>query len=410
MTHLHQWASTLLAGLLAFGCFGVAAQAQPETLRVEVIKPLQQAQELNKQNKNTEALARFAEVDALPAGNPLEVFTIERLRAVVHMAAGNSAAAAKAIEKALQTERGTVADRVALMENLVLIQYRAKQYADAALWAGRYLALGGQREQLRQVQGQALYLSGQFQPAVDILQPRLMAEIAAGRVPDEVDIRLLASAHQQTKNTAAYVSTLEILVRFYPKPEVWADLLFRVLQRKDFPAYLEIDLRRLMQQVGAANTFADAMDHAQLALSAGYPAEARKVLESVKATAKPESPEEGSKLNAQLANATRLQQEDDKQLPQLEAQLAQARDGNPWVNTGLNLALAGQAARGATLIAQGIEKGGLRQADAARLRLAYAHVLAGQKDTARTVLQSLTGTTPEALLARLWLLHLPAKS
>lgn len=410
MTHLHQWASTLLAGLLAFGCFGVAAQAQPETLRVEVIKPLQQAQELNKQNKNTEALARFAEVDALPAGNPLEVFTIERLRAVVHMAAGNSAAAAKAIEKALQTERGTVADRVALMENLVLIQYRAKQYADAALWAGRYLALGGQREQLRQVQGQALYLSGQFQPAVDILQPRLMAEIAAGRVPDEVDIRLLASAHQQTKNTAAYVSTLEILVRFYPKPEVWADLLFRVLQRKDFPAYLEIDLRRLMQQVGAANTFADAMDHAQLAISAGYPAEARKVLESVKATAKPESPEEGSKLNAQLANATRLQQEDDKQLPQLEAQLAQARDGNPWVNTGLNLALAGQAARGATLIAQGIEKGGLRQADAARLRLAYAHVLAGQKDTARTVLQSLTGTTPEALLARLWLLHLPAKS
>ena len=71
MTHLHQWASTLLAGLLAFGCFGVAAQAQPETLRVEVIKPLQQAQELNKQNKNTEALARFAEVDALPAGADL---------------------------------------------------------------------------------------------------------------------------------------------------------------------------------------------------------------------------------------------------------------------------------------------------------------------------------------------------
>lgn len=410
MTHLHKWAVTLLAGCLALACLGAAAQAQPETLRAEVIKPLQQAQELNKQNKNTEALARFVEVDALPAGNPLEVFTIERLRAVVHLAAGNSAAAAKAIEKALQTERGTVADRVALMENLVLIQYRAKQYADAALWAGRYLALGGQREQLRQVQGQALYLSGQFQPAADILQPRLTAEIAAGRVPDEVDIRLLASAYQQTKNTAAYADTLEILVRFYPKPEVWADLLFRVLQRKDFPAYLEIDLRRLMQQVGAANTFADALDHAQLAISAGYPAEARKVLESVKATAKPESPEEGSKLNAQLANATRLQQEDDKQLPQLEAQLAQARDGNPWVNTGLNLALAGQAARGATLIAQGIEKGGLRQADAARLRLAYAHVLAGQKDTARTVLQSLTGTTPEALLARLWLLHLPAKT
>ena len=372
------WSGLVLATFFFLTVCVAPANAQ-EALRAEVIKPLQQAQELNKQNKNAEALARFAEVDALPAANPLEVFTIERLRAVVHLAAGNPAAAGKALEKALQTERGTVADRLALMENLVLIQYRAKQYADTALWAGRYLALGGQRDQFKQLQGQALYLSGQYQPAVDILQPRLAAELAAGRVPDEIDIRLLANGYLQVKNSTGYVSTLETLVRFYPKPEVWADLLFRVLQRKDFPGYLEIDLRRLMQKTGAVS-------------------------------AKPESPEEGTKLNTMLAEATRLQQEDDKQLPQLDAQLAQARDGNPWVNTGLNLALAGQADRGAGLMAQGIEKGGLRQPEAARLRLAYAQLLADQKDPARKTLQAITGASPEALLARLWLLHLQAKT
>ena len=408
MTKNLSWSGLALAAFLLFSNGLQSAHAQ-EIIRPEVIRPLQQAQELNKQNKPAEALARFAEVDALAAPNPLEIFTIERLRAVVNMAAGNSAAAGKALEKALLTERGTTPDRVALMEHLVLIQYRAKQYADAAVWAGRYLALGGQREQLRQVQGQALYLSGQFQPAVDILQPRLAAELAAGRVPDEVDIRLLASAFQQLKNTTAYASTLETLVRFYPKPEVWADLLFRVMQRKDFPAYLEIDLRRLMQQTGAITSMADALDHAQLAITAGYPAEAKKVLELAKVNTQPDAPEDVTKLNNLLAEATRLQAEDDKQLPQLDAQLAQARDGNPLVNMGLNLALGGQAPRGAALIAQGIEKGGLRQPEAARLRLAFAHHLAGQKDQARQALQTLTGASSEALLARLWLLHLQAK-
>jgi outer membrane protein assembly factor BamD (BamD/ComL family) len=409
MTKTPLWLGLALAACLLFAT-GVAPVYAQETIRPEVIVPLQQAQELNKQNKHVEALARFSALDALTIANPLEVFTIERLRAVVHMAAGDSAAAGKALEKALQTERGALADRLVLMEHLVLIQYRAKNYADAANWAQRYLTLGGQREQFRQLQGQALYLSGQLQPAVDILQPRLAAELAAGRVPEEVDIRLLASALHQLKNMLAYVSTLETLVRYYPKPQVWAELLLRITQRKDFPAYLDLDLRRLMQHTGAVMNMVDALEHAQLAISAGYPSEARKVLELAKLSTSADGPEEVIKFNAMLAEASRLKQEDDKLLPQLDAQLAKAKDGNPLVNMGLNLALGGQASRGAALIAQGIEKGGLRQPQAARLRLAYAHYLAEQKEQARDVFQMLNGNTAEALLARLWLLHLQSKS
>lgn len=408
MKNVRKLAGVALASLLSLTVFLSPAHAEPDTLRAEVLRPLQAAQELNRQSKNAEALGRFAEVDALTALNPLEIFTTERLRAVVLMAAGDSAAAARALDKALQTGLGAVPDRLALMEHLVLIQYRAKAYAESALWAGRYLALGGQREQLRQVQAQALYLSGQYQPAIEILQQRVHSELAARRVPEEVELRLLASAHQQLKQETGYVKTLETLVRFYPGPEVWADLLYRVMQRPDFPLYLELDVRRLMQQVGAAATADDALDHAQLALSAGFPVEARKVLEAAKDAGKLGAPQDGAKLNTLLAQATRLQLEDERQLPQLDAQLAKARDGNPFVNMGLNLALGGQAPRGAALIAQGIDKGGLRQPDAARLRLAYAHYLAGQKDKSRAACEALTGPSAEAALARLWLLHLDA--
>lgn len=405
MTNVRFVAVLTLAWLLTLTVC-LPGQATQETLRAEVLRPLQMAQELNRQNKNSEALARFAEVDSLPALNPLEVFTIERLRAVVLMATGDSAAAARSLDKALQSGHGAVPDRLALMEHLVLIQYRAKAYAEAAVWAGRYFALGGQREQLRQLQGQSLYLSGQYLPASEVLRLRLDAELAARRVPEEVELRLLASAYQQIKDESGYVKMLETLVRFYPGPEAWADLLFRVMQRPDFPLFLEIDVRRLMQQVAATSSVADILEHAQLALSAGYPAEARRVLEAAKSADKTGTPQDEAKRNALLAQATRLQLEDDRQLSQLDAQLAKARDGNPFVNMGLNLALGDQAERGATLIAQGINKGGLRQPDAARLRLIYAYHLAGQKDNARAACQALTGSSAEAALARLWLLHL----
>lgn len=396
----------LVCGLALSACT-TAAWAQTETLRNEVLRPLQAAQELNRQNKAAQALQQFAEIDALPPGNPLEVFTTERLRAVVLLAAGQNAAAAKALDKALQTERGSVPERLALMEHLVQLQYNAKAYAEAALWAGRYLALGGQREQLRTLQAQALYLSGQYPSAAEVLQQNLQRDLDARRTPDELMLRMLANSQQQLKNEAGYVRALELLVRHHPKSELWADLVARQMRQHNLPPHLEIDAYRLLRQVGAGHSAGEAIEHAQLAIAAGYPAEARQALESAQAA---EEPEEKRKLQTLLAEARRLQQEDERQLAQTETLLAKARDGNPWVNMGLNLALNGQAPRGVALMRQGLDKGGLRQPAAARLRLGYAQLLAGEREAARTSFEALgSESAPEAVLARLWLLHLDAK-
>ena len=183
-------------------------QAQTESIRPEVLRPLIAAQELNNQKKHADALARIAELDSLAAANPLEVFTIERMRAVVMMASNDPGNAAKALEKALLTGRGPAADRLALIENLALIQYRQKDYNGAALWAGRYFELGGQLDGLRTAQTQALYLSGQFKSASELLQQRLADDLKAQRKPEEIQLRLLASSYQQLKDDRAYANTL----------------------------------------------------------------------------------------------------------------------------------------------------------------------------------------------------------
>ena len=381
-------------------------QAQTESIRPEVLRPLIAAQELNNQKKHADALARIAELDSLAAANPLEVFTIERMRAVVMMASNDPGNAAKALEKALLTGRGPAADRLALIENLALIQYRQKDYNGAALWAGRYFELGGQLDGLRTAQTQALYLSGQFKSASELLQQRLADDLKAQRKPEEIQLRLLASSYQQLKDDRAYANTLRSIARYYPKPEVWLELCYRLMKRKDFPSYLEIDVNRLMRATGAQLDAEDLMEQAQLALRTGFTAEARDILVAAKALAKNAAPADALRLDEAVAKVMRMQEEDKETLSDLDAQLAKAGDANPLVNVGLNLAINGQFERAIAALELAFNKGGLRQPEAARLRQAYVLSLAGQRDKAITALAAVSGESAEAELAQLWRLHL----
>jgi len=301
---------------------------------------------------------------------------------------------------------GEFADRLALIENLALIQYRQKDYNGAALWAGRYFELGGQLDGLRTAQTQALYLSGQFKSAAELLQQRLADDLKAQRKPEEIELRLLASSYQQLKDDRAYANTLRSIARYYPKPEVWLELCYRLMKRKDFPSYLEIDLNRLMRATGAQLDAEDRMEQAQLALRTGFTAEARDILVTAKALAKNAAPADALRLDEALAKVMRMQEEDKETLSDLDAQLAKAGDANPLVNVGLNLAINGQFERAFAALELAFNKGGLRQPEAARLRQAYALSLAGQRDKAITALAAVSGESAEAELAQLWRLHL----
>src|SRR5882762_9643628 len=69
-----------------------------ETLRPEVGKPLQAAQDLIKQQKYKEALAQIGEADAIPNKTAYETFILERMRGAAAAGAGDVDAAAKAFD------------------------------------------------------------------------------------------------------------------------------------------------------------------------------------------------------------------------------------------------------------------------------------------------------------------------
>ncbi len=390
-------------------CGGAAISAD-EAVRPDVAKLLIKAQELHGQKQYAQALGQIAEVEKFAPSNALERFHTERMRAMVLLSNNDQAGAAQALEAALASERGDAADRMAIMENLVLVHYRATAYEKSAVWAERYLAQGGTNAGIANVQIQALYLSKQYPSAATLLSKQVNETIAAKRAPTEVQMRMLASAYQQSKDDANYLKTVKIIARFYPKPEIWQELIYRVLARNDFPDALETDSNRLLRATKSPIKTAELMEQAQLTLKTGYAGEAFDILSAIDRKDPAIAATELARLDQMLGKVTRMRQEDEAGLASLDARMDAAKDPNLLVNAALSLSFLGQHARAVAMVDKALAKPALRQAEIAKLRKVYVLVRADKRDDALALLDTFTGASPEAELAGLWRLFLQSSA
>jgi hypothetical protein len=144
------------------------------------------------------------------------------------------------------------------------------------------------------------------------------------------------------------------------------------------------------------------MTMAQLAMQAGFPIEAKQVIEQGFAKGV-------LGTGADLAAQTKLRdlsirdaEQDRKLMAQSEADALSAREGTGLVNVGFNYVIDGQGGKGVTLMESGLRKGGLKRPEEALLRLGMAYTLTGQKQKATDTLKTVHGDDGTADLARLW--------
>ncbi|HWI11610.1 MAG TPA: hypothetical protein VNU48_09795, partial [Burkholderiaceae bacterium] len=149
----------------------------------------------------------------------------------------------------------------------------------------------------------------------------------------------------------------------------------------------------------------DFMEMAQLASEAGFPIEARKILDEGFATNVLGTGPDAVRQKRLRDTTTKQAAEDAKELAQGRGPSAAAKDGTGSVNVGLDYVINGQFDKGLPMMEQGVAKGGLKQPNDAKLRLGMAYFLAGQKDKAIEVLKAVQGADGTADLARLWILH-----
>jgi len=393
-------ACALCAALLLASAAPALAQ---NTVRPEVGKPLQAAESLYKSKKYKDALAKVAEADAVAAKTPYETYMVQRTRGSIAAAAGDNDTAAKAFEAVIASGRATGPEQLKLVQAVAGLHYQAKDYAKAAQWSARYQKEGGTDPAMRTLLVQSYYMNNDCANVSRALGDA-NGDAKNGRRPSEQDLQILANCFLKQKDSTGYVSAIEKLVMYYPKKEYWTDLLNRVQKKAGFSDRLSLDVYRLKLATGNVTSANDYLEMAQLALQAEFPAEAKKIVEKGYAANALGTGKDAERHKRLRDLAQKTLDESLKARAQVETAALADKAGNALVSVGYNYVVEGAPQKGLAFMEQGVQKGGLKRPDDAKLLLGIAQLQGGSKARALQTLKGVHGTDGTADLARLWIL------
>ena len=217
-----------------------------------------------------------------------------------------------------------------------------------------------------------------YDRSLENIQIAIQREEAAGKVPKEQWYNLARFIHFDRSNYAEALDILEILIMYYPKKQYWVQASHLYGEEKDDARQLAI-LEASYEQ-NLLDRSQDIVLLSQLYLNAEVPFPAALVLEKGFAD---EVVETESK-NYELAGvAWRQAQEVAKSLPMLEAAASKSEKGELYARLG-NVYLDVDKNKDAVdALLKGLDKGGVKRPDQARLALGMAYFNLGDFSAAR---------------------------
>lgn len=377
---------------------GLAPAYAAETLRPEIGTPLQQAQQLMKQGKNKEALAKLRDLDKVGNKSPNETYLIERTRAGAASAAGEYETAAKAFEYLIGSGKLSASEKSQFSEGLIGIYMRAGDLGKANAAIERQLKEHDDPK-LRAYLMQNYYKQGN----VAALETELRNAEKSGRMSED-QLGMLANVQLKKNDKAGYVNTIEKLAANYPKAQYWTDLLNRVQGKPGFSSRLSVDIYRLKLANNLLKKPSEFLEMAQLVLQAKAPAEAVKIIDrGYKAGILGVGPEAARHQRLKdLAEKSLADQ--NKMAAATEAELTKAGDNDGLADLGYALVQSGQADKGLKLMETASKASNLKYPDMVKLHLGEAYAVAGKKQQAISTLKSVGGKDGTADLARYFIM------
>jgi hypothetical protein len=378
---------------------GLAPAYAAETLRPEVGKPLQQAQQQMKAGKNKEALATLRQLDSVGNKSENEKYLIERTRAGAASSAGDYDQAAKSFEYLIGSGKLSASEKAQFSEGLIGIYMRAGDLNKANA------AIERQMKERPDPKLRAYLLQNYYkQGNVAALETELRNAEKSGRLSED-ELGMLANIQLKKNDKVGYVGTIEKLAANYPKAQYWTDLLNRVQGKPGFASgRLSVDVYRLKLANNLLKKPSEFMEMAQLVLQAKAPGEAVKVIDKgYKAGALGTGPEaERHKRLKDLADKTLGEQT--KNAAATEADLVKLNDNDGLAVLGYGLVQAGQADKGLKLMETAAKASNLKYPDDVKLRLGEAYAAAGKKQQAITTFKSVNGKDGTGDLARYFIM------
>ena len=377
---------------------GSAEETEPggdAALRPEMLERLQAVQQLLRQYKFAEALESMRLIAAQSDLRPNETNILTLLRVMAAAGADDPEQAAAAYAQAETAQLLTPLRRRDFADDITGAYYRRHDYPNAVFWGKRYVADGGSESRVLALLAHALYQTNALAEAEDIAAAVTSSEEKAGRSTPEALWQVLANSALKQNHRPQAMAALEKLVALYPRAAYWAVLVRLVTTQPGFPPALSLDAGRLRLALGLLDHPEDVRELAQQALHAGFPAEAKHILEAAPQV-----------QDATLrGKADKQAEEERRSWPSLLAEAKRSGKAPAQLATGWEGVCLGQTEEGLALMEQALAQN--PTSPNGWLHFGQAALAAGAVEKAKASFQRASeGSTPEAQLARLWILKL----
>lgn len=384
-----------------------AAEGQP-TVSAKLAKPLKAAQDAITARNYEEALTKIKEAQAMPEHTAYDTFVINTFLLKVYAGKQDMADEVPIVEQLAQSQYTSPEQKKVYLKSVAQYYYQQKNYAKALEVADEAVKAGATDSDTQGLIARAQYLSGKYKDAA-----ATMTEIVSKmEKPDEESLKLLWQFDDKAGDKAGAAKTVDKLVAYYPKPEYWLNALAPLVNADTKDAHLQMNVYRLMLDVGVLKRGIDFADMAELALDQGYPGETQSVLQ--KAFAENIFTEQRDKDRYQhlLDGAKTRAANDQASLDSQEKDAAAAATGDKLVQVGAAYLSYGQNEKAIANLTKGIAKGSLKYPDEANLLLGIAQLHSHNIAEAQKSFEKVAGSSNPGYsrLGKLWALHAGAKS
>lgn len=384
-------------------CVAFAAPSD-HTVREQIGKPLQQAEQLLREKQYRKALDLLKAADAVSGKSPYETYAIEEITAVAKIDAGDYGGAVQALKTVIATN--VLPDDETLKRRLSIVQleYQMKDYPGTVAAAESYYQHGGTGVDARRLMAQSYYLENDYSDAAKVIGAVLDAEAHSGQPPDEALLLSLAGSDYKMKDWHGYIGALERLVVSHPKHEYWVDVCQAVEQQPGFAPRLRLDLDRLRASVGAMDTAEQFVTAAELALTLGFPGDAKSFLQRGYAAGVLGKGKDAAR-EKRLVDLAERQSAEDLQSLSAQAQEANAsNNGQAIEKLGEAYASYRQYDLAAQALTSSLKERELKNPEDAKLHLGVAYLAADRTVQAKEILSRVRGADGTEDLAQLWLI------
>jgi len=393
------------SGVLASATALAADQAAKPTNSAKLAKPLKEAHDDLNAKKFSEAIAKLKEADGTAGKTPFDQHLINDMLAYAYLKTNDFPDAAKVWEAEVEDGFTTGPEQQQKIRGLSEVHYQLKNYDKAIEYGQRALKGGYGDEHIKTIVGQAYYLKGDWKGTLHFEEDLVNSTIKAGGTPAVEPLQLILSSCVKLEDRACQTKALERMVTFYPKPEYWSNLLLSLLKETASSDSNTLEVYRLMLEVDVLNGADDYTEMAQLAMDAGTPGEAQRVLQrgfDKNVFTEKRGKEKNQRL---LEKAKQAAAQDQATLEKTTREAEAATTGGKNAGMGLAYLNYGQYDKAVDQFTKAISKGGLRNAPETQLLLGIAQLKAGHKDDAVKAFKAVKGDPVLERLQSLWVLH-----